>query len=141
MLKPASPSQRHRVSVRRTARGAAALFALVLVASNALAAMGLCAVKTPPTAAVTQAAEAACPHEADAAGVHPASEPAAASHCPQDDPAAQTRAGDVPSACVVAVPVFLRFSVATDSGTQRAAIAADSSPPTPLYARLSRLLL
>jgi hypothetical protein len=141
MLTPPLRSQRNRTSARRTARGAAALFALVLVASNALAAMGLCVVKAPPPAAVTQAAEVPCPHDVDTAGVIPSGEPAAAAHCPQDDPAAQTRAGDVPSACVVAVPVFLRFSVATDSGTQRAAIAADSSPPTPLYARLSRLLL
>jgi hypothetical protein len=141
MLNPPSHSQRNRTSVRRTARGAAALFALVLVASNALAAMGMCVVKSPPPAVVTQATEAPCPHDVDTVGAIPSGEPAAAAHCPQDDPAAQTRAGDVPSACVVAVPVFLRISVATGSGTQCAAVAADTSPPTPLYARLSRLLL
>ena len=141
MLKPLSPSQRNRASARRTVRGAAALFALVLVASNALAAMGMCVVKAPPPVAVTQAAEAPCPHDVDTAGAIASGEPTAAAHCPQDDPAAQTRTGDVPSACVVAVPAFLRFSVPTGSGTQCAAVAASSSPPTPLYARLSRLLL
>lgn|SRR5512134_2606462 len=140
MLKPPSRSQRNRVSVRRMARGAAALFALVLVASNALAAMGMCVVKAPSPLAAT-AAEAPCPHDVDTDGAMPSGEPAATSHCPQDDPAAQTRAGDVPSVCVVAVPVFLRFSVVPGSGTQPAAVAADTSPPTPLYARLSRLLL
>jgi hypothetical protein len=141
MLKPRSHSQRNRASARRTSRGAVALFALVLVASNALAAMGICVVKTPSPVAVTQAAEAPCPHDLDTAGSVPSGEPTAAAHCPQDDPAAQTRTGDVPSACVVAVPVFLRFSVPTGSGTQCAAVAVDSSPSTPLYARLSRLLL
>lgn len=127
--------------VRHKARGAAALFALMLVASNALAAMGMCIVKSPPPVAVTQAAEVACPHEGGAAATVPSSEPAAAAHCPQDDPAAQTRAGDVPSAYAVAVPVFLRIAVSVDRGTQGADVAADESPPTPLYARLSRLLL
>lgn len=141
MLNLPSHSLRHRTSRRRTARGAAALFALVLVASNALAAMGLCIVKAPPPVAVTQAVEAPCPHEAGAGEAIPSGEPAAATHCPQDDPAAQTRAGDVPSACVVAVPVFLRMAIPIDSGTHGDAVAADTSPPTPLYARLSRLLL
>lgn len=141
MLKPRSHSQRIRASARRTSRGAVALFALVLVASNALAAMGMCVVKAPLPVAVTQAADVPCPHDVGVSGAIPSGEPMAAAHCPQDDPAAQSRAGDVPSACVVAVPVFLRFSVPTDSGTQCAAFAVDSSPPTPLYARLSRLLL
>ena len=141
MLNRPSHPQRNRSSVRRTARGAAALFALVLVASNALAAMGVCVVKAPPPVAVTQAAEAPCPHDVDSAGAIPSGEHAATAHCPQDDPAAQTRAGDVPSACVVAVPLFLRISFPVDRGTQGPAVAADTSPPTPLYARLSRLLL
>lgn len=141
MLNRPPHTQRNRTPVRRTARGAAALFALVLVASNALAAMGMCVVKAPPQVAVTQAAEAPCSHDVDTAGAIPSGEHAATAHCPQDDPAAQTRAGDVPSACVVAAPVFLRISVPIDSGTQGAAVAADTSPLTPLYARLSRLLL
>ena len=138
--RPLRPA-RNRMSVRRGAHGAAALFALVLVASNALAAMGQCIVKAPPPAAVTQSAEAPCPHEAGATEAIPSGEPAAAAHCPQDDPAAQTRPGDVPSACVAAVPVFLRMAVLVDSGTHGADVAAGESPPTPLYARLSRLLL
>jgi hypothetical protein len=141
MLNQTSRSPRNRTSARRTARGAAALFALMLVASNALAAMGMCIVKAQPPAAVMQVAEAHCPHDVDAAGAIPFDEPTAAAHCPQDDPAAQPRTGDVPPTYVVAVPVFLRISVPTDSGTQGADVTADESPPTPLYARLSRLLL
>jgi hypothetical protein len=141
MLNRTSRPLRNRTTVRRTTRGAAALFALMLVTSNALAAMGMCIVKAPPPVAVSQAAEVHCPHDGGAAEAIPSGEPAAAAHCPQDDPAAQTRAGDVPPAVVVAAPVFLRMTVPTDSGTQGADVTVDESPPTPLYARLSRLLL
>jgi len=141
------------------ARGMAALFALMLVASNALAIMGLCIVKAPHPAQDAQAfaallmapggdtagdaVEPGCPEHAKAvaadAPVQPP--PAAAAHCTQDDPGAQVRANDVPPAALDAVPVFQRVALAPAPVTDGPVRAADVSPAEPLYARLSRLLL
>jgi hypothetical protein len=135
-----------RLRSRRVARGLAALTVLMLVASNALAAAGLCLAKTPlpqvvTVATATAAAEhAPCPyHAADEAPLpdHPA---VPSAHCPQDEPAAQVRA-DTPAAdlAVIAVaPLPAPLPAARDL-QPRASV--DESPPTPLYSRLSRRLL
>lgn len=137
---------------RRIARGMAAFFALMLVVSNALAAMGLCVVKAPHPAqdaqvfaavlmAADAAAEPACPDHAQAAAEVPPQPAAAAAHCTQDDPGAQVRANDVPPAALDAVPVFQRIALAPAPLADGPVRAADIASAAPLYARLSRLLL
>lgn len=126
-------------------RGMAAVCALVLVTSNALAAMGLCIAKTPTAPASIEASvadQAPCPqHVADAGtGVLP-DQPSASLHCPQDDPGAQARAGDVPAADLTLAAAPVRASLAQTQVTLRGDATVDDSPPKPLYARLSRLLL
>jgi hypothetical protein len=126
-------------------RGVAAVCALVLVAGNALAAMGLCVAKTPTAPASIEAsvADAApCPqHVADAgSGVLP-DLPAASTHCPQEDPGVQARAGDVPAADLPLVAAPVRAPLAQAQGMLRGDATANDLPPEPLYARLSRLLL
>jgi hypothetical protein len=138
-------SHTSRRSTLRTVRGIAALCALVMVASNALAAMGLCIAKAPVALQTSKTAaleQAPCPqHVADQGGAVPTGEPAAAKHCPQDDPGAQVR-GDVPAtAYMPAIFHSLRITISNSAGTLRNRAAADESAPTPLYARLSRLLL
>lgn len=138
------PSSR-RAGLRRT-RGMAAFVALMLVASNALATMGLCIVKAPvaaaPIAAVVQIDDAPCPGHAAAQATDEVAQPQSvvAAHCTQDDPGVQARAGDVPPAAIDAVPAFQRVV----PGIALPSIASDrhdASIPEPLYARLSRLLL
>jgi hypothetical protein len=127
----------------RTARGIAALCVLLMVASNALAAMGLCVVKAPAAAPVTLAAadEAPCVQHINE-GARTSSEPSAQLHCPQDDPGAQLRSGDIPApALLVAVASPLRIAIADPASFARASGAHDAASPTPLYSRLSRLLL
>jgi hypothetical protein len=130
---------------RRSVRALALLCALVLVSGQALAAMGLCIAKAPAAAAAVAAATAEqspCPqHVADAASGALPEQPSASPHCPQDDPGAQVRAGDVPAADVPSITAQPRAPLAQASHAQRGAAAADETPPTPLYARLSRLLL
>lgn len=144
---------RHHRPRRRVARGMTAFFALMLVVSNALAAMGLCVVKAPHPAQDAQVfaavlmaadsadAEPACPDHAQAAAEVPAQPTVAAAHCTQDDPGAQVRANDVPPAALDAVPVFQRIAFAPALVADGPVRAADVSPAAPLYARLSRLLL
>lgn len=140
-LPPRSP----RHPARRTKRGLALLCALVLVSSNALAALGVCVAKAPAaprSAPAAFVADAPCPqHVADAAGSPAAGEPLSAAHCPQDDPSAQPRTADLPAGDWVAA----HSSTPIDSAPRAifAARAADLDyvSPEPLYARLSRLLL
>lgn len=126
---------------RRVVRGLAALTALMLVASNAVAAMGLCAAKLPAPLPAPQAlaSEAPCPFhhqvESDSAPV-----PQAA-HCPQDDPGAQARGGETAATdLLLAAPPPVAF-VADVAVTPRHVDSVDRSPPPLLYARLARLLL
>lgn len=134
-----------RAGLRRT-RGTAAFVALMLVASNALATMGLCIVKAPaaaaPIAAVAEIDEAPCAGHAAVQAADELAQPRSvvAAHCTQDDPGVQARAGDVPPAAFDAVPVFQR-AVPCLAARSIASDRHDASPPEPLYARLSRLLL
>jgi hypothetical protein len=125
-------------------RGVAAVCALLLVTSNALAAMGLCIAKTPTASAPIEAslADLPCPqHVADAgSGVLP-DQPTAATHCPQEDPGVQARAGDVPVADLPLVAAPVRAPLAQMLGMLPGDATTNDSPTEPLYARLSRLLL
>jgi hypothetical protein len=131
---------------RRSARGLAAALALALITGNALAAMGLCIAKVPGALAAVSAPageELPCPqHIADGSADSLTTNPPGAAHCPQDDPGAQARVGgDIPSADLLVVSVQPRamLVLATCAGCGE---ATDNDPPhTPLYARLSRLLL
>ena len=126
-------------------RGMAAVCALVLVTSNALAAMGLCIAKTPTAPApieVSVADQAPCPqHVADAGTGVLSDQPSASTHCPQEDPGVQARAGDVPVADLPLVAAPVRAPLAQTHAMSRGDATANDSPPKPLYARLSRLLL
>lgn len=128
-------------SLHRRPRLGIALLAFALVASNALAAMGLCIVKSPLPAAAAVAGDPACAqHGVDAVDGGAPSESAPPAHCPQDDPGAQVRIGDLPTAGLLAVPYVLRLSLALPHALA-AADPPDDLAATPLYARLSRLLL
>ena len=136
-----SVTRRHPAS--RTARVIAALCVLLMVASNALAAMGLCIVKAAATdpVSVTLSDEAPCAQHVNEA-TRNSSEPSAQQHCPQDDPGAQLRSGDIPAAVsLVAIASPLRVAIVDPASVARASGAHDASPPAPLYSRLSRLLL
>lgn len=125
-------------------RVVAAACALLLVTSNALAAMGLCIAKTPTAPAPIEAsvADLPCPqHVADAgSGVLP-DQQTASTHCPQEDPGVQARAGDVPTADLPLVAAPVRAPLAQMRSMLRGDATANDSPTEPLYARLSRLLL
>lgn len=131
---------------RIATRGMSAFVALMLVASNALATMGLCIVKAPPAAvpvvALTDAGDAPCPGHSVAQSSDTTAQPlpAVAAHCTQDDPGAQARTGELPPAAIDAVPAFQRV-VASLAAASIAIDRHDDPPPAPLYARLSRLLL
>jgi len=136
-----SVTRRHPAS--RTARGIAALCVLLMVASNALAAMGLCIAKAPVTAPISLAAsdEAPCAQHINE-GTRTSGEPLAQLHCPQDDPGAQLRGGDIPGAALLgAIASPLRIVIADSARLAHVTGGYDASPPTPLYSRLSRLLL
>jgi hypothetical protein len=125
---------------RRGKRIAAGVLTLAFVASNAFAAMGVCVAKAPVRAALQPlAAEAPCPQHVVDASV-PAGE-SGATHCPQDDPGAQPRTADLPVGDWIAAPAFTRLDVAPGLGFKMRAVERNESPPAPLYARLSRLLL
>jgi hypothetical protein len=131
----------------RTIRAVTALCALVLVTSNALAAMGLCIAKAPaaPLGIAAVSGEPSCvqhvgQHAADDPADPPA-EPAAAAHCPQDDPGAQFRPGDLPSLDLATTPLPLRAPAFHVDLFQVGDAHNDDLPPTQLYTRLSRLLL
>lgn len=141
MLMRRSPSP----PTRRSVRAVAALCALMLVTSNAIAAMGMCIAKAPAAPRLLELSTvetAPCPqHVADeGSGVLP-DQRTVAPHCPQDDPGAQARAGDAPAADTVMISPPVRTAPAHSDDAQHRATAPDESPPTPLYARLSRLLL
>jgi hypothetical protein len=126
-------------------RRVAALCALVMVASNALAAMGLCVAKTrtvAPVSAGEATEEALCPQHGTDAGGALTGEPVATKHCPQDDPGAQVRSGDLPAATLMpAIDNRLRITVPDPAAGLCSNSSPDDSPQTPLYERLSRLLL
>jgi hypothetical protein len=107
--------------------------------------MGVCIAKVPamPAAPAALAADQApCPqHLAGDVLVTVSTDPAAPTHCPQDDPGAQVRAGDAPVAGVALIASLPRTPVLCESGSLRGFRSADDSSPTPLYTRLSRLLL
>jgi hypothetical protein len=134
-----------RRNARRPARAVAALCALLLVACNAFAAMGVCIAKVPAVAvalASSDADQAPCAqHAADDRLETLTGDPATPTHCPQDDPGAQVRVGDTPVAGVALISSLPRSPVVRETGSSRGIRSADDSPPTPLYARLSRLLL
>ncbi len=145
-----APLNRHP---RRLVRGVSAFVALMMVMSNALAVMGLCAAKAPHPAQdarrvmATLASSSAqdeppCPQHAAVEARNAQQEPATASpHCPQDDPGAQARANDIPPATLLALPVAQRIVVVASPASGDAVIADDQAPPAALYFRLSRLLL
>jgi hypothetical protein len=140
-----NPLRSPRQPARRTKRGLAVLCALLLVTSNALAALGVCVAKTAPAGLPTQVASAEsepCPqHDADAVGSPASGERAVATHCPQDDPGAQPRAADLPAGDWVAAPSCARLDSEPRVIVAARAADLDFAPPEPLYARLSRLLL
>jgi hypothetical protein len=138
MLTLASTGRRFR----RVARTLTALCVLTMLGSNALAATGLCLIKTPPASpAVTTANEAPCVLHGEE-GRTRSSHDAGARHCPQDDPGAQLRAGDVPAASIMpAITNPLRIILGDVAVVLLNPRALEDAPPTPLYARLSRLLL
>ncbi len=112
----------------------------MLLGSNALAAIGLCVAKAPQMAA-TVADEAACAQHVDEGNPRSSGE-AGAKHCPQEDAGAQLRAGDLPAAAYMpALAAPLRIDVGDPAAALLEARALEDAPPTPLYARLSRLLL
>jgi hypothetical protein len=143
-------------ALRRPARGLAAVIALMMVAANACAAMGLCIAKagvntagdgvamTTSAPATLDMAEAPCPHHdaaAPASSASPAPEPALSAHCPQDDPGAQGRTADLPSPDVVLAGALARAVTLPDAASSAAPAAFVELPPTPPYARHTRLLL
>jgi hypothetical protein len=133
-----------RRPARRRARCLAALVALVVVTSNALAAMGMCMAKAPvaPSSVIVADGEAPClHHEARAENRSGQADPAAQAHCPQDDPGAQVRATDIPGVGLPMLSFQPRESLLVPRGTLASAATVDASPPQPLYARLARLLL
>lgn len=120
---------------RRAVRLLCGALSLMLVASSALAAMGVCIAKAP--VAATSAADPECPqHVGD---LQPAGQ--AVAHCPQEDPGAQARTADIPAAYLAAAPAFNPLLAARCRAGESSAAATIHVPPEPLYARLSRLLL
>ena len=112
----------------------------MMLGSNALAAVGLCVAKAPQMAA-TVSDGAACAQHVDE-GSPRSSDEVGAKHCPQDDAGAQLRTGDLPAAAYMpALAAPLRIDVGDPAAALRAARTLEDVPPTPLYARLSRLLL
>ena len=126
---------------RRVARALTAFCVLTMLGSNALAAMGLCLVKTTPSAAAVTVADAPCLQHVEEGNLRSSGE-TGAKHCPQDDPGAQLRAGDVPAASIMpAITNPLRIILGDSALAVLEPRAPQGAPPTPLYARLSRLLL
>jgi len=112
-----------------------------MLGSNALAAMGLCVVKTTQSAAAVTVADAPCLQHVEEGNLRSSGE-AGAKHCPQDDAGAQLRAGDVPAASIMpAITNPLRIILGGSAADLLEPRARQDAPPTPLYARLSRLLL
>ncbi len=112
-----------------------------MLGSNALAAMGLCLVKTIPSAAAVTVADAPCLQHVEEGNLRSSGE-TGAKHCPQEDAGAQLRAGDVPAAAFMpAIAAPLRIVLGDPAAALLEARAPEDTPPTPLYARLSRLLL
>ena len=141
-------------ALRRPARGFAAVIALMMVAANVCAAMGLCIAKAgvgedgdiAPMAVVAPAAaataEAPCPHhDGAAAPVSQVPDPALSAHCPQDDPGAQGRTADLPSPDLMLAAAAAHTVVLPDDVGTAAAAAFIELPPTPPYTRHARLLL
>lgn len=122
-------------SARRAVRVIAGMVTTLLFAGNVLAAAGLCVLKAPP--AVPATSDAPCPQHLVGEGP---SMPTA-QHCPADDPSAQARTADLPTAQVLAaaaVTPFGSFAVPAPTFELR---ADTGSPQRPLYARLQRLQL
>ena len=127
---------------KRPPRLALVMLVFALVASHTLAAMGMCVAKLPVSAAVAVSDEVACPeHLTEFSSDAATSDPAPAAHCPQDDPGAQARTADLPTTAIDAAPYVVRVSIEAMPHALANASASESLPPTPLYARLSRLLL
>jgi hypothetical protein len=131
---------------KRPPRLVLVVLAFALVTSHTLAAMGMCIAKLPVPAAVAASDEVACPghlteFSSHDASLGAASDPAPAAHCPQDDPGAQARTADLPTTAIDAAPYVVRVSIEAMPHALAIASASESLPPTPLYARLSRLLL
>jgi hypothetical protein len=125
---------------RRTARLLCGALAWLLVASNTLAAMGICIAKVPAavaTTAASTAADAPCPqHAGDSQPTIPS-----AAHCPQDDPGVQARGADLPAVHLDALPAFSAALTLRRVPAESSAATPSHIPTEPLYARLSRLLL
>lgn len=141
-------------ALRRPARGFAAVIAMMMVAANICAAMGLCIAKAGAGAAgdvapmavaasaATGTAEVPCPHhEGAAALVSPVPDPALSAHCPQDDPGAQGRTADLPSPDLMLAGAAAQAVAPADAASSAAPAAFVELPPTPPYARHARLLL
>ena len=137
MLTPAPTGRRSR----RVTRALTALCVLTMLGSNALAAMGLCVVKTTQSAAAVTVADAPCLQHVEEGNLRSSGE-TGAKHCPQEDAGAQLRAGDVPAAAFMpAIAAPLRVVLGDPAAALLEARAPEDTPPTSLYARLSRLLL
>ena len=125
---------------RCAARLLCGALAWMLVASNTLAAMGICIAKVPvavEAAVAATATDAPCPQHAGDS--QPAVPPAA--HCPQDDPGVQARSADLPAVHLDALPVFSAALTLRRVPAESSVATPSLIPTEPLYARLSRLLL
>ena len=120
-------------SARRAVRAVAGVVATLLLSGNVLAAACLCVSKTPPS--VHAASEAPCPlHQVDDSSPTPA-----AQHCPAEDPSAQVRTADLPSAQVLAMAATTLSGSSLVPAPVLPDLRVDPSPPQrPLYARLQR---
>jgi hypothetical protein len=110
--------------------------AALLLSGHVLAAACLCVSKAPP--AVPAATEAPCPqHGFDDTLPVPASQ-----HCPADEPSAQARTSDLPTAQLLAAAAVTPFgSFAAPAPALPEFRAEPESPQRPIYARLHRLQL
>src|SRR5512134_3978799 len=119
-------------SARRAVRVIAGMVTTLLFAGNVLAAAGLCVLKAPP--AVPATSDAPCPqHLIGEAPPAPTEQ-----HCPADDPSAQARAADLPTAQVLAAAAVIPFGSFAVPAPALKLRADPGSPHRPLYARLQR---
>jgi hypothetical protein len=95
--------------------------------------MGLCVAKTrtvAPVSAGEATEEALCQQHGTDAGGALTGEPVATKHCPQDDPGAQVRSGDLPAATLMpAIDNRLRITV-PDPAAGLCSNSPDDSPQT-----------
>jgi hypothetical protein len=135
---------RFRHTARHPARAIAAIVASLLLSGHVLAAAGMCAIKAPVAAseAGQSQTEAPCPqHVADE--IAPTQTPSTPSHhCPTEDPTAQPRGVDMPSAQMIVALTTMPIHAVVTADPIAAPVGVEGDPaPLPLYTRLQRLRL